>query len=679
DVSDCFQPLDRKLKIYKTIGRRKVSLESEFLNNFVRKPDGFAKAPTVLNHCNCQDEKVLDRLLQTVSGENLPLIVLVNENSEIIYLAGDATGILKFPSGRMNNEITKLLGREVSIPVTSGIQKVLKTGREVVYSNVKVGKKNDLRHYDLHIRPLPSRKGQEPLIAIIFHGAGSDSATVNARKGNTFDLNRETEQRIADIEQELQFTRENLQATIEELETSNEELQATNEELLSSNEELQSTNEELQSVNEELFTVNSEYQNKIIELTELNNDIDNLLMAADIGTIFLDENLEIRKFTPYVNRVIKVLDHDIGRPFAHLSHHIGSINLIEMVNRVVNTLSGETTEYFAPDGRWYMIKVLPYKISPKSISGVVISFIDINQVKSIQNSLHRETELLALAGEITRIGGWEIDLKSGQIYWSRHVYSIYGISPDIRPDDVPGQMEFYDESVRPRLNEALEKAKEDGSNFDLTLPFCNALQKKLWVRILGRVLSQNGKVIKIQGTIQDVTEGHRESLARHRVCDILQAMIDYSGKHLPETIEKICHNFLHILIDHGKYESAWVALKNGDSPDQIKIAAAYGIIGESFESNEALTLKHNLDEAFSNAETFLTIEELLKPGRKKKSNRYREYCFFPVGIHRKTYGILAVKVPADGFGSKMEIQVLRKLAANIAAGIETFENEVENE
>jgi two-component system CheB/CheR fusion protein len=127
-------------------------------------------------------------------------------------------------------------------------------------------------------------------------------------------VDKEAAQRIEDLEQELQFTRENLQATIEELETSNEELQATNEELLASNEELQSTNEELQSVNEELHTVNSEHQRKIMELTELNNDMRNLMESTGIGTLFLDENLEIRKFTPQVSRLFKIVDSDIGRP-----------------------------------------------------------------------------------------------------------------------------------------------------------------------------------------------------------------------------------------------------------------------------------------------------------------------------------------------------------------------------
>ena len=137
-----------------------------------------------------------------------------------------------------------------------------------------------------------------------------------------YDADSQAVQRIADLELDLQQTRENLQATIEELETTNEEQQATNQEMLASNEELQSTNEELQSVNEELYSVNAEFQSKIGELTALNNDMDNLLRSTDIGTVFLDRELRIRKFTPAVTSVIKLLDHDIGRPIDQIAYSI---------------------------------------------------------------------------------------------------------------------------------------------------------------------------------------------------------------------------------------------------------------------------------------------------------------------------------------------------------------------
>ena len=153
------------------------------------------------------------------------------------------------------------------------------------------------------------------------------------------ELSRE---QLSALESELRYTKENLQATIEELETSNEELQATNEELVASNEELQSTNEELQSVNEELYTVNAEYQKKIAQLTELTNDMDNLLASTEVGTIFLDRELRIRRFTPKLAETFNLLPHDVGRPIEDFTNNLEYRGLLEDLGLVL--ASGQSVE-----------------------------------------------------------------------------------------------------------------------------------------------------------------------------------------------------------------------------------------------------------------------------------------------------------------------------------------------
>jgi two-component system, chemotaxis family, CheB/CheR fusion protein len=203
----------------------------------------------------------------------------------------------------------------------------------------------------------------------------------------SYDLGEEAQQRIKDLEQELQFARENLQATIEELETSNEELQATNEELLASNEELQSTNEELQSTNEELYTVNAEHQNKIIELTELNNDVDNLLTSCRIGILLLDEELEIRRFSPEIINIFHIMEKDIGRPITHLAHRLKDFNPFEAVRTVQQSNQPIEQELLAENGRWYLIRILPYAIAPAVYSGVVLTFVDITEARATKRNL----------------------------------------------------------------------------------------------------------------------------------------------------------------------------------------------------------------------------------------------------------------------------------------------------
>lgn len=185
------------------------------------------------------------------------------------------------------------------------------------------------------------------------------------------DVERFSRDRIDHLEAELRYTQENLQATVEQLETSNEELQATNEELMASNEELQSTNEELHSVNEELDTVNAEYQKTIEELMELHADVESLLASTEIGTIFLDQELKIRKFTPSISRAFQLLPQDVGRridSFAHPMLHADLLNDIENVLRGGAPCEREVRDR---DGCCYLLRVFPYQ-TPKSISGAVL-------------------------------------------------------------------------------------------------------------------------------------------------------------------------------------------------------------------------------------------------------------------------------------------------------------------
>jgi two-component system CheB/CheR fusion protein len=200
----------------------------------------------------------------------------------------------------------------------------------------------------------------------------------------TFDLDKVATQRIQDLEHELQLTRENLQATIEELETSNEELLATNEELLASNEELQSTNQELQSVNEELHTVNTEHQRKNMELVESNNDFHNLMNGTDAGALFVDENLEIRKFSPRAAKIFDIDDSRIGQPIARLAHRLQDIDPAGLVALVQESRRQVEKEVRTLDERWYLMRIVPYRIGSEAYSGVIMTFRNIHERKRTQ-------------------------------------------------------------------------------------------------------------------------------------------------------------------------------------------------------------------------------------------------------------------------------------------------------
>jgi two-component system CheB/CheR fusion protein len=221
----------------------------------------------------------------------------------------------------------------------------------------------------------------------------SDAAPRPPRSETEIQLDQVSREQLGALQHELSYTKENLQAAVEELEASNEELQASNEELLASNEELQSTNEELQSVNEELYTVNAEYQRKIAELTELTNDMDNLLSSTDIGTIFLDGELRIRKFTPQIAETFNLLPQDVGRSIETFTNTMDRPQLNADIRRVLATGVPIECELRDRRGRAFFLRILPYR-AKGTVAGVVITLIDVSSLKAAEDALFHERYLL---------------------------------------------------------------------------------------------------------------------------------------------------------------------------------------------------------------------------------------------------------------------------------------------
>ena len=179
----------------------------------------------------------------------------------------------------------------------------------------------------------------------------------------------------------MQTTTEEMQLSQEELKSTNEELQSTNEELQSTNEELSSSKEEMQSLNEELMTVNAELQIKIDEFSQSNSDMKNLLNRTEIATIFLDNELNIRRFTPEATEVFKLIQSDVGRPISHIVSNIRYADIVTDVQKVLDTLMYKEAQVQTKDGHWYLMRIMPYRTSDNAIDGAVINFIDITTMK----------------------------------------------------------------------------------------------------------------------------------------------------------------------------------------------------------------------------------------------------------------------------------------------------------
>ena len=335
-----------------------------------------------------------------------PTALLVTPTCELVHVFGDAHRFLTVPAGRASLLVTDMLERTIGAAVSTAVHQAHHGQREVRYGGMLVAAEAGGASVGLRVVPLPQARGDRAHLLVILEDERREPAL--QVPGEPAD--QAVGQRLADLQGELQYTKENLQATIEELQTSNEELQATNEELLSSNEELQSTNEELQSVNEELHTVNQEYQAKILELSDLNADLDNLLRGTEIGTLFLDESLRIRRFTPAVAGLVNVIARDVGRSIEHFALNFEAPRFLDDLRDCLATGQHREVDALAGDGRRFQVRILPYQGGSGPQRGVVVSFIDVTDVvrqqdrlQAIVDSLPQEVAVLDGRGRITLV------------------------------------------------------------------------------------------------------------------------------------------------------------------------------------------------------------------------------------------------------------------------------------
>ncbi|MFW5828012.1 MAG: CheR family methyltransferase, partial [Alkalispirochaeta sp.] len=362
----------------------------------------------------------------------LPPTAVVDEDRHVTHTFGDLSTFLQIPVGKMDLDIMKMARESIHIPLGAALQSAIRNNEAVAYDDIAVPgpRDNEETVVRLAVRPLRSAFNAR-FFAVVFASTDHPSRDGDVQI-QRFNVEESVRRRIADLESDLQISRENLQATIEELETSNEELQATNEELLSSNEELQSTNEELQSVNEELITVNSEYQKKIDELSELNDDTNNLLSGSAVGTVFLDGNLTIRKFTPPVTQQISIINTDVGRPFADLSHNLNYDSLLNDITQVQESGSASQLEVQNKQGQWFLVKIQPYRSDQEEFSqkGIVLSLVDITERKVAEDALLREHELLMRVLDSNPSAILMIDHRGMIGYANQRARSLLGFSEE---------------------------------------------------------------------------------------------------------------------------------------------------------------------------------------------------------------------------------------------------------
>ena len=488
DYHRLFSTVDRKWKLYSALPVTS-EVARPLLGNFVprlhhrHKPRGPAPHPE-----STTEPRDYGRLTEAaLLSHYVEAGILVTSRGDILHIVGRTGKYLEPTSGEPTLNIVEMARDGLRRPLTTALHQAVARKALTHYTGIRVATNSHEILVDLTVRPaVASADTDQPsdlYLVVIKEATVAEPAPIGKDSGGATHHGRVTE-----LEQELRAKEEYLQTTLEEMETTNEELKSTNEEMQSVNEELQSTNEELetskeelQSVNEELSTVNAELQDKVTDLSRVNNDMNNLLAGTGIGTVFVDHNLRISRYTPAATQVMNLIPTDVGRPISHVvSNLVNYDHIADDVREVLEELQPKEAEVRTPTGAWYLLRVRPYRTLTNVIEGAVITFVDISTRKQA------EEELSASQAHFRSIvNGVQVGLA--QVHPSGHflfVNNQHGALLGYTRDELLQMTlrDVMDPEDLPRFQQLLNDLAAGGPGFEIEHRFRHKDGSTVWVR-----------------------------------------------------------------------------------------------------------------------------------------------------------------------------------------------------
>lgn len=394
--TDLFMPIDSKSRLFRRRGETLTPSKIAFPSSFVPALPGVSQETTMLKPAVNIQSLADQVLLQRFS----PPAVLVNNKGDILYISGRTGKYLEPAAGKVNWNIHAMAREGLRFDLGSAFLQALRQKEAVVIKGLKVSEGDAVQSVDLTVQEIQDPEPLRGMVMIIFTDVPTPpkQKAIRRSKAGAAGSARalELEQELQRCREELRTTREEMQASQEELKSFNEEMQSTNEELQSANEELTTSREEMQSLNEELQTVNAEQQSKMDELARVNDDMRNLLNSTEIVTIFLDNDLHVRRFTPGANKIFKLIPGDVGRPLSDLASDLVYPEMSEQALEVLRTLVFSEKQVSTNDGRWYAVRIMPYRTMNDVIAGLVMTFTNITAAKELEGELREENDQLRL-------------------------------------------------------------------------------------------------------------------------------------------------------------------------------------------------------------------------------------------------------------------------------------------
>ena len=423
-----------------------------------------------------------------------PAAVVVNARGEVVYVHGHTGAYLEPAPGQPTYRLIEMAREGLKHDLATALHQAAVQEDEVVRHGLRVKANGGVILVNLIVKKITEPETLQGLLLVTFDQVRVDKTA--ARKSVPARVAAPVKKGEPGLMQELEFTKQRLQRTIEELQTSNEEEKSTNEELQSTNEELQSTNEEmetakeeLQSLNEELVTVNSELQGKLDALADANDDLQNLFNSTEVATIFLDNDLRIKRFTAEAKRVSNLIASDAGRPLSDIVSKLASDRLLEDAQDVLQTLVVKEREVQVADGSWFVMRILPYRTFKNSIDGLVLTFMDITKIKKAELVVEAVRGVAASIVETVRGPLLVLDDQLRVVLANQSFYRIFQVTPR----EVEQQLLYHLCNGAwniPALRHLLEEILPKSSSFQ------DFVVDQIFPRIGQRVLALNGRQLE---------------------------------------------------------------------------------------------------------------------------------------------------------------------------------------
>lgn len=454
-----------------------------------------------------------------------PASVTTDGKGNILYVHGDTGKYLRPPPGPVTTNVVDMARPGLESALRAALLSAAQ-GTPTLNQEVLVTTTDGRCTVRLSVRLLPGQlagaTAGENLLLLSFQEVAEPATAAALPLRVERRATPAPAERVAQLERELACAKESLQATIEEqqefneeLQSSNEELQATNEELQSANEELETSKEELQSLNEEMLTVNAELNARIEQLSSIRNDMKNLLDSVNVGTLFLDHQLVIRRYTREALRIYRLISADIGRPLGDIKSNIEGGDLLDDIRRVLDTLIPCAREVRTTAGAWYLARIQPYRTLDHVIEGAVLTFTDVTNFKLVSDSVRRSEAQLATAQAIAHLGSWDFDLATGRVRWSVEMFSLFGLLPVTTPMSLEDALEMVSPEDRERLVTVMRHALETQTPYD----------------VVYRAIRPDGTARQMRSRAVTIAD------SAGRVTGLVGATLDLSASHADETTE----------------------------------------------------------------------------------------------------------------------------------------------